>query len=91
MSPKKDLQMSARSTGVNGKKPGGFSDEERAALKERARELKAAASADNDKAEGESAVLARIAELQELAVLFVKGCDSRITIDWSPSSWKREE
>ena len=43
----------------------GFTDEERAAMKERAQELKAAARADMDKAEGESAVLAKIAEMQE--------------------------
>ena len=43
----------------------GFTDEERAAMKERAKELKAAARADEDKAEGESAVLAKIAEMQE--------------------------
>ena len=39
----------------------GFTDEERAAMKERARELKAAALAE----EGESAVLAKIAEMTE--------------------------
>jgi hypothetical protein len=41
----------------------GFTDEERAAMKERAQELKAEARAKKDKAEGESAVLAKIAEL----------------------------
>jgi hypothetical protein len=34
-------------------------------MKERARELKAEARADKDKAEGESALLAKIAEMQE--------------------------
>ncbi len=43
----------------------GFTDEERAAMKERARELKAEARANRDKADGESAVLAKIAELPE--------------------------
>jgi hypothetical protein len=43
----------------------GFTDEERAAMKERARELKAEARASRDKADGESAVLAKIAELPE--------------------------
>ena len=38
-----------------------FTDEERVAMKERARELKASA----DKADGESEVLAKIAELPE--------------------------
>jgi len=41
----------------------GFTDEERAAMKERARELKAAARADKDKAAGERDVLAKIAEM----------------------------
>ena len=65
MSPKKDTQKSAKSTTASGKQAKGFTDEERAALKERAQELKAAARADKDKAEGESAVLAKIAEMQE--------------------------
>ena len=42
----------------------GFSDEERAAMKERARELKAEERANKDKADGESDVLAKIAEMQ---------------------------
>jgi uncharacterized protein YdhG (YjbR/CyaY superfamily) len=64
MSPKKDTQESAKSTATTGKKSEGFTDEERAAMKERARELKAEARAKKDKAEGESAVLAKIAEMQ---------------------------
>ncbi|MBI4731691.1 MAG: DUF1801 domain-containing protein [Chloroflexi bacterium] len=48
-----------------GKTSKAFTDEERAAMKERARELKAGARADKDKAEGESAVIAKIAEMQE--------------------------
>ena len=59
MSPKKATQKSARSTTATSKKPRGFTDEERAAMKERAQELKA------DKADGESAVLAKIAEMSE--------------------------
>jgi uncharacterized protein YdhG (YjbR/CyaY superfamily) len=43
----------------------GFTAEERAAMKERARELKAAARAHKDRAAGESAVLAKIAEMPE--------------------------
>ncbi len=43
----------------------GFTDEERAAMKERAQELKAAARANKDKTDGESAVLAKIAEMPE--------------------------
>ncbi len=59
MSPKKATRKSAKSTTASGKTSKGFTDEERAAMKERAQELKAAAG----KAEGESAVLAKIAEL----------------------------
>jgi len=65
MSPKKATQKSAKSTTATNKKVKGFTDEERAAMKERAQELKAAARADKDKAEGESAVLAKIAEMPE--------------------------
>ncbi len=65
MSPKKDTQKSAKSTTAIGKKSKGFTDEEKAAMKARAQELKAEARANKDKAEGESAVLAAIAAMQE--------------------------
>ena len=65
MSPKKDTQKSAKSTTATGEKAKGFTDEERAAMKERAKELKAEARANKDKAEGENAVLAKIAEMTE--------------------------
>ena len=65
MSPKKDTQESARSTTASNKKSEGFTAEERAAMKARAQELKAEARANKDKAEGESAVLAKIAEMRE--------------------------
>ena len=65
MSPKKDTQKSAKSTTAIDKETTGFTDEERAAVKERARELKAAARADKNKADGESDVLAKIAEMPE--------------------------
>ena len=53
------------STTAIGKKSKGFTDEERVAMKERLQELKSAARADKDKADGESAVLAKIAEMPE--------------------------
>jgi len=65
MSPKKETQKSAKSTTAINKKSKGFTDEERAAMKERSQELKAAARANKDKADGESAVLAAIAAMQE--------------------------
>ena len=46
-------------------KPEAFTAEERAAMKERARELKAEAKADKSRAEGESELLAKIAEMSE--------------------------
>jgi len=54
-----------KSTTATGKTSKGFTDEERAAMKERAKELKAEARANKNKAEGESAVLAKIAEMPE--------------------------
>ncbi|TAH35998.1 MAG: DUF1801 domain-containing protein [Planctomycetota bacterium] len=61
MSPKKATQKSAKSTTASSRTSKGFTAEERAAMKERAQELKAGA----DKADGESAVLAKIAEMPE--------------------------
>ena len=54
MSPKKETQKSK-----------GFTDDEKAAMRSRAQELKAEARADKNKAEGESAALAAIAAMQE--------------------------
>ena len=65
MSPKNDTQKPAKSASAISKKSNGFTDEERAAMKERAQELKAEARANKDKAEGESAVLAVIAAMPE--------------------------
>jgi uncharacterized protein YdhG (YjbR/CyaY superfamily) len=47
------------------KKSKGFTAEERAAMRERARELKAEERASKDRAAGESAVLAKIAEMPQ--------------------------
>jgi uncharacterized protein YdhG (YjbR/CyaY superfamily) len=67
MSPKKDTQKSGKSTSATGKKFKGFTDEERLAMKERVQELKAATRRGSraDKADEESAVLAKIDEMQE--------------------------
>jgi uncharacterized protein YdhG (YjbR/CyaY superfamily) len=64
MSPKKDAQKSAKSTTAINKKSNGFTDEERAAMKERAKELRAEARATKDRAAGEKDVLAKIAAMQ---------------------------
>jgi uncharacterized protein YdhG (YjbR/CyaY superfamily) len=67
MSAKKATQKSAKSTTATGKTFEGFTAEERAAMKERAQELKAEARRGPraDKADGESDVLAKIAEMPE--------------------------
>ena len=57
--------MADKSTTEVNKKSRGFTDEERAAMKARAQELKAEARADKDKAEGESDVLAAIVAMKE--------------------------
>jgi len=64
---KKGAKQSAKSTSKKDKTPQGFTDEERAAMKERVQELKAAARRGPraDKTDGESAVLAKIAEMPE--------------------------
>jgi uncharacterized protein YdhG (YjbR/CyaY superfamily) len=59
MSAKKTTQRSAKSTTAIDKKSKGFTAEERAAMRERAQELKAEAR----KADGEKALLAKIAEM----------------------------
>ena len=61
----KGTQKSAKSTTASGKKSKGFTDEERAAMKARAEELKAEARVSKEKADGESVVLVAIAAMQE--------------------------
>src|SRR5438093_2694191 len=67
MSPKEDTQKSVKSTTATNKKFTGFTDEERAAMKEYLQERKTSAARGPraDKADGESAVLAKIAEMRE--------------------------
>ena len=61
-----DSQKSTKSATASDQKREGFTDEERAAMKERARELKAERrSRRGDKADGESDVLAKIADMPE--------------------------
>jgi uncharacterized protein YdhG (YjbR/CyaY superfamily) len=63
----KDRQKPARSATASGKKAPGFTAEERAAMKDRSQELKATARRGPRpaKADGESDVLAKIAEMPE--------------------------
>ena len=62
-----DTQKSAKSTTATSKTFEGFTDDERAAMKERGKELKTTARRGSraSKADGESEVLEKIAEMQE--------------------------
>ncbi len=62
----KGTRKSATSTAVSGKGSKGFTDEERAAMRERVQELKAEArrGARGGEADGEGAVLAKLAAMQ---------------------------
>src|SRR5436190_24268721 len=60
----KDTQKSPKSTTETGNKPTGFTDEERAAARERVEEMKAEARR-GSRADGESDVLAKIAALPQ--------------------------
>ncbi len=64
MSLNKENQGSQKGATSTDGKSSEFSKEERAAMRERTQELKAAARADKDKADGESAVLAKIDEMR---------------------------
>jgi uncharacterized protein YdhG (YjbR/CyaY superfamily) len=87
---KKDTQKSAKNTTATGKTSKGFTDEERAAMKERAKELKAEARANKDRAEGESAALAKIDEMPEPERSMAKRLHEIITASapvLSPKTW----
>jgi hypothetical protein len=90
MSPKKETQKSARSTTATDKQVKGFTDEERAAMKARAQELKAEARANKNKAQGESDVLAKIAEMSGPDRSMAKRLHAIITASapaLSPKTW----
>jgi uncharacterized protein YdhG (YjbR/CyaY superfamily) len=84
---KKGTQKSARSTGPN-KKSKGFSDEERAAMKERVRELKAEERANKTKADGERDVLAAIAKMPGSDRAMAKRLHTIIK-DSAPALWPK--
>ena len=62
---KKSTPESVKSTVASNKKSTGFTAEERAAMKERAKEVKAEARVTKNRADGESDVLAAIAAMKE--------------------------
>jgi uncharacterized protein YdhG (YjbR/CyaY superfamily) len=84
---KKGTQKTAKRATASGKTSKGFTDDERAAMKERARELKAARSG---KADGESDVLAAIAKMPGSDRAMAKRLHTIIkdsAPDLSPKTW----
>ena len=82
----KDTRKSAKSTTATGKTSKGFSAEERAAMKERGQELKAEAR----RADGEEALLAKIAEMPKPDRAMAERLHAIITAsapDLSPKTW----
>jgi uncharacterized protein YdhG (YjbR/CyaY superfamily) len=106
MSPKKTTQKSTRGTTRNAMQKSakggpavsneseGFTDEERAAMRERARELKAGAHSgkrsSTSQSDGENDVLAKIAEMQEPdrgMAMRLHGLIKASAPDLSPRTW----
>ena len=65
MTPEKGTKKSVKSAAATGEKFKRFTGEERAAMKERAQELRAEARANRNMADGEGDVLAKIAQMPE--------------------------
>src|SRR5215212_4755082 len=75
---------------MSAKKSKGFTNEERAAMRERAQELKAEERANKNRAAGESAVLAKIAEMPEPDRAIAERLHAIIKAsapDLSPKTW----
>ena len=88
----KGTQQSAKRTTASGETSKGFTGEERAAMKERAQELKAEGRRGSRaaKADGEGDVLAKIAEMQAPDRAMAKRLHALITAsapDLSPRTW----
>jgi uncharacterized protein YdhG (YjbR/CyaY superfamily) len=82
----KSTQRSAKRTAATGSRSKGFTAEERAAMRERAKELKAEAL----RADGESALLAKIAEMQGSDRAMAERFHAIVTAtapDLSPKTW----
>jgi uncharacterized protein YdhG (YjbR/CyaY superfamily) len=90
MSPKKTTQRSTKSTAAKGKQSTGFTAEEKAAMKERAKELKAETRANRTRAEGERDLQAKIAEMPARDRAMAKKLHEIVTAtapDLLPKTW----
>ena len=85
---KKGTRKSAESTTATGKASGRFTDEERAAMKARAQELKAEERASKNRAEGEREVLAAIAAMKGSDRAMAKRLHAIITSS-APDLWPK--
>jgi uncharacterized protein YdhG (YjbR/CyaY superfamily) len=88
MSSKKETPKSAKSTSAINKKSRGFTEEEQAAMKARAKELKAEGRANKKKADGEKDVLEKIAEMSEPDRTMAKRLHAIIT-KTAPTLWPK--
>jgi uncharacterized protein YdhG (YjbR/CyaY superfamily) len=90
MSTKKDTRTAAKGTSETDTKSKGFTDAERAAMKERAKELKAEARRGKDRAAGESDLLAKIAEMPKADRAMAERVHAIVTASapaLSPKTW----
>ena len=86
----KDTQKSAKRTTATDQTSKGWTAEERAAMKERAKEMKAEARANKDRAAGEGDVLAKIAEMPESDRVMAERVHAIVkasAADLSPRTW----
>jgi len=86
-SARKSTRSTATST-ASKEKHGGFSSEERAAMRERAKELKAEERANKNRAEGEKALLAAISAMKEPDRSIAKRLHA-IVQDNAPDLWAK--
>jgi uncharacterized protein YdhG (YjbR/CyaY superfamily) len=89
-SAKKTTTSSAKRSATGGSASKGFTADERAAMKERARELKAEARANQDRESGERDLLAKIAEMPKADRVMAERFHAIVTTrapDLMPKTW----
>jgi uncharacterized protein YdhG (YjbR/CyaY superfamily) len=85
-----DTQKTAKGTSATSTKSRGFSDDEKGAMRERAKELKAEARRDADRADGERDLLAKIAEMLASDRAIAERIHAVVTAiapDLAPKTW----
>ena len=88
MSAEKATQTSTKSTSAANRKSKGFTEDERAAMKARARELKAEERASKNRAEGERDVLAAIAAMKDSDRVIAKRLHAIVQAN-APDLWPK--